>query len=193
MRLCERPSVRAPRRLRPKRSRRSKKDIGPPSEQASPCTGACRPSIPRPTRKSCKKQRPAHNLLIRFKTFKEAALRFLADFPVPFPNNLAEQDLRMMKAKTKISGGFRNPARRRRLRSPALRDLIGPKARPQHIQSPGPHPRTTRRRPQALKPLGPSSLPSTQKLFDPPEHPKTLARAGPPWQLRRCRKRRPSN
>jgi transposase len=56
-----------------------------------------------------KKQRPAHNLLIRFKTFKEATLRFLADFTVPFTNNLAEQDLRMMKVKTKISGGFRTP------------------------------------------------------------------------------------
>ena len=59
--------------------------------------------------KKRKKQRPAHNLLIRFKTFKEATLRFLADFAVPFTNNLAEQDLRMMKVKTKISGGFRTP------------------------------------------------------------------------------------
>ena len=59
--------------------------------------------------KKRKKQRPAHNLLIRFKTFKEATLRFLTDFAVPFTNNLAEQDLRMMKVKAKISGGFRTP------------------------------------------------------------------------------------
>jgi len=59
--------------------------------------------------KKRKKQRPAHNLLIRFKTFKEATLRFLTDFTVPFTNNLAEQDLRMMKVKIKISGGFRTP------------------------------------------------------------------------------------
>jgi transposase len=59
--------------------------------------------------KKRKKQRPAHNLLIRFKTFKEATLRFLTDFTVPFTNNLAEQDLRMMKVKTKISGSFRTP------------------------------------------------------------------------------------
>ena len=57
--------------------------------------------------KKRKKQRPAHNLLIRFKTFEEATLRFLTDFAVPFTNNLAEQDLRMMKVKIKISGGFR--------------------------------------------------------------------------------------
>jgi transposase len=62
---------------------------------------------PSPSSKKRKKQRPAHNLLIRFKTYKEATLRFLADFSVPFTNNLAEQDLRMMKVKTKISGGFR--------------------------------------------------------------------------------------
>ena len=49
--------------------------------------------------KKRKKQRPAHNLLLRFKTFKEATLRFLVDFTVPFTNNLAEQDLRMMKVK----------------------------------------------------------------------------------------------
>jgi transposase len=59
--------------------------------------------------KKRKKQRPAHNLLIRFRTFQQATLRFLADFTVPFTNNLAEQDLRMMKVKTKISGGFRTP------------------------------------------------------------------------------------
>jgi transposase len=53
------------------------------------------------------KRRPGHNLLERLKTYKDDVLRFLCDFTVPFTNNLAEQDLRMMKVKMKISGGFR--------------------------------------------------------------------------------------
>jgi transposase len=53
------------------------------------------------------KRRPGHNLLERLKTYKDDVLRFLYDFTVPFTNNLAEQALRMMKVKMKISGAFR--------------------------------------------------------------------------------------
>jgi transposase len=54
--------------------------------------------------------RPGHNLLIRFRDFKDDVLRFVSTFNVPFTNNQAEQDIRMMKVKMKISGGFRSTA-----------------------------------------------------------------------------------
>jgi transposase len=55
-------------------------------------------------------RRPGHNLLIRFRDFKDDVLRFVTNFAVPFTNNQAEQDIRMMKVKMKISGGFRTVA-----------------------------------------------------------------------------------
>ena len=49
----------------------------------------------------------ARNLLDRFIEYKEKILRFLTDLRVPFENNQAERDLRMMKLQQKISGTFR--------------------------------------------------------------------------------------
>jgi transposase len=46
--------------------------------------------------------------LLRLSTRKEDVLRFLSNPDVPFTNNQAEQDGRMMKVKQKISGGFRS-------------------------------------------------------------------------------------
>ena len=60
-----------------------------------------------PSNRGRTKHRPGHNLLIRLHEFKDDVLRFLIDFSVPFTNNLAEQALRMMKVKMKISGAFR--------------------------------------------------------------------------------------
>jgi len=55
------------------------------------------------------KRRVGHNLLLRLRNFQDAVLRFLENSAVPFTNNLAERDIRMMKVKQKISGGFRTP------------------------------------------------------------------------------------
>jgi transposase len=66
------------------------------------------PALAKVRRRGRQPRRVGHNLLLRLSTRRLDVLRFLTDPSVPFTNNLAEQDGRMMKLRQKISGGFRS-------------------------------------------------------------------------------------
>lgn len=73
----------------------------PPGLAANP------PPIRGPRRRGRIKQTPTRNLLERLLLSKEHVLAFLDDLAIPFGNNHAEGDQRMLKVQQKVSGGFR--------------------------------------------------------------------------------------
>ncbi|MGC8529254.1 MAG: IS66 family transposase [Leptospirillia bacterium] len=91
---------------------------GPPGEREGMALKARRQDIlargwseaERPEKSSSrgrKKATPAQNLLPRFEEYSRQILAFFFDPAIPFTNDQAKQDLRMVKVRQKVSGGFR--------------------------------------------------------------------------------------
>ena len=66
------------------------------------------PPLGQKSHRGRRKRRVGHNLLLRLRDYADDTLRFLDCKDVPFTNNQAERDIRMMKCRQKISGSFRS-------------------------------------------------------------------------------------
>jgi len=71
---------------------------------------AANPPPPPSGRRGRTRKSKAANLLERLERHRDDVLRFTVDFTVPFDNNLAERDIRMVKLQQKISGCWRTLA-----------------------------------------------------------------------------------
>jgi transposase len=71
---------------------------------------AANPAPPRSGKRGRTRKSKAANLLGRLDDHQVAVLRFTTDLSVPFDNNLAERDVRMIKLQQKISGCWRTLA-----------------------------------------------------------------------------------
>ena len=59
------------------------------------------------TKSTTRKKTKAENLLKRLDEYRTEATRFTEDFEVPFDKNQAERDVRNVKVKQKVTGGYR--------------------------------------------------------------------------------------